>query len=621
MPGRPVNPDTDYKMRLRMHGNYRYAATQPHIQDPETGLSVRRHVVWGELTDDLRFLPNDRYWLASKEIRQKFIFPETWDISATHDLVTSQDVPVIPDPYIDTDGSAFSGTANVSSPDDQFNNRLYGAEFLMWEIAAYKGIRKDLHLVFDGSETVVNDILTLAMFPIIEKRNYSGVAKWQAYTKTPSRHELSPAYITRFTQSITDNHRMNFLKLRIARQGEKALVACDSTTRSAYGRCLADIRWGNNKDNCELQNTLEVVVYSLTNHEPIYYRTFAGNENDARTLRTIVSDLKALDCREIMIIFDRGYETEENIESMIKAHQPFLVCGKTGQKPVFGYINEIKYDETGIPTTMDYSSKYKLYGAQFEEERTVQSRSGIQINARLKINIFMNLQERMAVIQALNEAIRNEETVISELDPQLTRSDIKTVRKQLVYHTVKLARSGDLIIEKKDDLIRKEKATAGFFSSISYLVEGDAFKQYEFYVLRDEQEKYFEEMKCQLGFNMQRNWSEDGKTGRLFILFIALIIRNEIRRVWNEKLRNKYPSSLAVIDEMRPIRYVEYDNNETHITGFTTPQVEICRAFNIPIPSQSLSANQKKAIDRQLAGRKRGRPKGSINVKAIGNDL
>jgi hypothetical protein len=61
---------------------------------------------------------------------------------------------------------------------------------------------------------------------------------------------------------------MQFLKLRINRQAPKALVACDSTTRSAYGKCLADIRWGKNKDNEQLQNTLEVVVYSLDTHEP-----------------------------------------------------------------------------------------------------------------------------------------------------------------------------------------------------------------------------------------------------------------------------------------------------------------------------------------------------------------
>lgn len=48
-----------------------------------------------------------------------------------------------------------------------------------------------------------------------------------------------------------------------------------------------------------------------------------------------------------------------------------------------------------------------------------------------------------------------------------------------------------------------------------------AMQTWELYGLRDEQEKYFQQMKSQLGFDRQRNWSEEGKTGRLLILFVG----------------------------------------------------------------------------------------------------
>ena len=34
MAGRPRNPETKYKVALRVTGNYRYAATQPCFTDP-----------------------------------------------------------------------------------------------------------------------------------------------------------------------------------------------------------------------------------------------------------------------------------------------------------------------------------------------------------------------------------------------------------------------------------------------------------------------------------------------------------------------------------------------------------------------------------------------------------
>ena len=52
------------------------------------------------------------------------------------------------------------------------------------------------------------------------------------------------------------------------------------------------------------------------------------------------------------------------------------------------------------------------------------------------------------------------------------------------------------------------------------------------YKLRDEQEKYFQQMKTEMCSDRQRNWSEDGKTGRLFVLFVGLVIGSYIRHIW-----------------------------------------------------------------------------------------
>lgn len=82
-------------------------------------------------------------------------------------------------------------------------------------------------------------------------------------------------------------------------------------------------------------------------------------------------------------------------------------------------------------------------------------------------------------------------------------------------------------------------------------------------------------------------------------------------------MKEKYPSSIDVLQEMTPIRYVEYDDGTSHITGFTSGQAEIATAFKAPIPKECLSDTQKTGIKRKEAGTKRGRPKGSVNRKKI----
>lgn len=619
MAGRPRNPDTNYKVSLRRTGKYRYAATQPTFTDPNTGKVKRRFVYWGDVTEDLRFIPNDRYRLASKKERSRLIFPDGWDLTEADKINNAaKELPVSDDPYIVNDGSAFSGTVITDPAEEQFNNRFYGGPWFLWEIAVKKHVLEDLLDVFDDDQMLVNDIMTLAMFPMLTRWNYSQTERWQSYTKTPSSHALTSSFITRLTQSIHDSSRMNFLKLRIKRQASGAIVACDSTTRSAYGHCLADIRWGRNKDNAALQNTLEVVVYSLDAHEPIYYRTFAGNESDSRTLRTVISDLEALGCPLMTIIFDRGYETDENIEEMIRCEQSFLVCGKTGRSPVADEIMKIRYDEHGLPEDMNYSRENDLYACQRDLAKTVQLNDGSNKEVTLKINLFLNMTRRIRELVDISEELKDEKDIIEKHDSRpCSTAELKSLKKRCPHYSLKLDKNGCLSSAVKEKKVAKEKAAAGFFSSVSYRVEGNAIDQYELYVLRDEQEKYFESMKDQLGFNMQRNWSEDGKTGRLFILFISLILRTEIRSVWKKKLRSDYASSVDVLHTMLPIRFVEYEDGSTHVTGFTTSQVNICRAFDLPMPSDCLSAGQKAAIDRAAAGRKRGRPKGSLNKEKV----
>ena len=99
------------------------------------------------------------------------------------------------------------------------------------------------------------------------------------------------------------------------------------------------------------------------------------------------------------------------------------------------------------------------------------------------------------------------------------------------------------------------------------------------------QEKYFQQMKSQLGFNRQRNWSEEGKTGRLFVLFVGLVLSSYVRHIWKTtNLHKQFSSTLEVLDEMRSIRCIEHTNRAKFITPFVGGQLDICEAFGFKMP-------------------------------------
>ena len=99
---------------------------------------------------------------------------------------------------------------------------------------------EDLLRVFDGDLSAVNDILTLSIYTIAENRSFNRLDRWLDTHKTLSDHRFESDYITRLTQSIQEDHRMKFIKCRINRQPALSKGSIDSTTRSGYGKCLAD---------------------------------------------------------------------------------------------------------------------------------------------------------------------------------------------------------------------------------------------------------------------------------------------------------------------------------------------------------------------------------------------
>jgi hypothetical protein len=373
---RPVDPQSQYRVKLHSYNGYTYASTQPSYLDPETGKKKYRYIHWGAVDEKLKFTPGNSFWLASPEERAMLIFPEDWDVSQAFKFV---------------------GLRHPGRPacDGQCQNRMYGDVWLLEQVAMKTGIRQDLDAVFDGNSEVVDDLLTLAMFPYLTGHTYNRVVRWQRNAKTPSSRELTPTVITRLTQAITERHRLELLKLRAGRVGKGELCAVDSTTRSAYGDKLSDIRWGKNKERLPLEQTTEVVVYSLSNHIPLYYRTFPGNIPDSRTFRIIFADLDHTWFKNLVLVTDRGYETLFNLEKYILRGQPMVMCAKTCQKDIVKVINGLG-ESGGIPMGMEIDPDEKLYFKQFDFDYQVKSTgTSIKVSDRLKLNLYFDAKRKI----------------------------------------------------------------------------------------------------------------------------------------------------------------------------------------------------------------------------------
>lgn len=586
---RPTKEDSIYKVAIHKNAGYMYASTHPYTLTAE---GKRKYSIlhWGTVDQELRFTPGLRYLNASIEERSKLIFPKDWDLSQL-DKLSERRTPGRPS-YKGNDA-----------------NRLYGDVWLLEQVALKIGLRKDLLNVFDGDTELVDKILTLAFFPYLTGYTYNRLARWQRITKAPSGTELTPVMITRLTQSITESERMALFTLRARRLDKGELCAVDSTSRSAYGDSLADIKWGRNKDGVALEQTIEVVVYSLSSHMPVYYRTFPGNIPDSRSVETILTDLTHAGFPKVILITDRGYESLVNLERYILRHQQLIMCVKVRQSLVMEKILELGPFAgrlEGMSVDVETRIYYKQYDLVYE---VVGQGGGITKADRLKLNLYFDAVRRGQELTALDIAIEIQRQALEAIKAAGDRlDDDASIKKNYNWFDIEYDSSDRKILAYsiKEKTVASAKRASGFFANMTIGLDMDSMQALHAYGLRDEQEKYFQQMKGQMGFDKQRCWSEEGKTGRLFVLFTALIISSYVRHIWKStKLKDSFTSTHEMLDEMRSIRCIEHKGKAKFITPFVGSQLEICKAFEIEVPDGCAPVyKSKKSVEK-----KRGRPR------------
>lgn len=405
--GRPANKDTQNKVIVHTIGRHRYASTKVFTVG-EDGKKRYTYKHWGTLEDGDRFHPGTNYFYASVAERDRLIFPVAWDMSEVTEL------------------SSTRRRGRVSYQDGDVD-RQYGATWLLDKVAEATGVKDDLLKVLGGNHEMVNDVLTLAYFPFIENLSYNQLSQWQKEVKAPSEHELNSVSITRLTQSITERHRMDLFRCRARRVGRDELCAVDSTSMSTYGFNLVDIRWGKNKERLPLRQTLEVVVYSLTSHMPIYYKELPGNMPDCRTVGLIMRELEHAGFKNLVLVTDRGYESMKNLELYIAKGQKVITSVKVTGSDVMAKIKAIDMSH-GFPQGMTIAPKDNLYYAQYDMEYSVKGNGDNVIKAdKYRLNLYYNPLKRGEKICDIQHSVSEQsaelDMIIQTKEPVADRED------------------------------------------------------------------------------------------------------------------------------------------------------------------------------------------------------
>lgn len=606
---RPLDPNTGYRMSRHKVGVYLYASTQRLVE--EDGVEKRKYFDWGKLDANNIFTPLPRFLYLPPEERAKFIFPDEWDISSIQEAQVPAPAPV-EDAVLIIDQAASIA----------YNSRFYGGVWLLERIADEMGLREDLMITFSYNQVLVDDIMTISMFLCLTSYNVDRLAEWQCLEKYPSKRILSPPVITLLEQSITYQNKMDLFRCRALRVQEEEVLAVDSTTKTSFNGKLINAAWGQNKEGLNLPVTLEVTVYSLKQHAPVYTTTLQGNLNDSRSVDIIIADLIEMGLRNYILIMDRAYPNLKNLKKYIINDIKIIGCMKVNTGFSLNAIKQLGTFEL-VPEGFTFSEILELYVRQFDIEYSVKCDDGtVKAADRLKLNLYFDPIQRVKTLVALD---RGKDHQREELEKAVLKGDsyydmekkavedhyeifylewkkikvpiekcpeiIKAMEKEPKKRGIKPKYVYKYVLtgfSRNDAALINTKKTAGFRAIITLGQDSDPVQAMLNYGIRDEQEKDHEAWKTPLAGDRERNSSESASIGSSFIQFVGRIMYDNLRYKWksNIRLRKLFRSTLQLTDEMRKIKCFEYpEQSKLMLTPFVGKQRDACELLGYPIPN------------------------------------
>lgn len=248
---------------------------------------------------------------------------------------------------------------------------------------------------------------------------------------------------------------------------------------------------------------------------------------------------------------------------------------------------------------------YKQYDLDY---RVIGNGNTVHLADRFKLNIYFDSVKRGTDIMNLSTEVEMQRQALQDMkDNSYPLDDDTTIKRLYKWFDVDYNPKTRVInsFTLNEQKLSRARRTSGFYAIATLGMDLTAMQAWNLYGLRDEQEKFFQQMKTQLGHDRQRNWSEEGKTGRLLILFVGLVLSSYIRHIWKStELHKKFSSTLEVLDEMRSIRCIEHTGKAKHITPFVGAQIDIANAFDFKIPDNCAP----KYTSRKKDAPRRGRP-------------
>ena len=444
---------------------------------------------------------------------------------------------------------------------------------------------KDLELdkILDGifDSKTMGFILDFAAYSIITEGNAAQYYPDYAYNHplfTPGMKIYNDSAISDFLRTINHDQRQSFLDAWNEERSkrERIYISYDSTNKNCEAGDISMVEFGTAKVDTGLPIFNYAVGYDVNNREPLMYKKYSGSINDISQLQYMVEKIKGYGYRNIGFILDRGYFSKDNLHYMDSNGFSFIIMVKGCRELVSSLIR--KHRGSFESDWGNQISEFGIYG------KTVHSYVHSTDTRKRYVHIYYSAAKAVGERVRLEERIQEMQNYMERY--QDTDREFGPAFKKYFYLHYNKETGHFVYGEPKLQEIRDELQLCGYFAIISS-EKMNAKDAINLYKSRDMSEKVFRSDKTFLGNHCLRVASQEAASNKIFIGFIALIIRCRIYTALKDKAKEmtKKPNCLTVPAAIRELEKIEINRHLDKVYrldhAVTKRQKIILSAFNI----------------------------------------
>ena len=365
-----------------------------------------------------------------------------------------------------------------------------------------------------------------------------------SFLQEPFNGRRACELFTRCTPTLNDEFLEAWIKLNQDKEKEDSFYY-DVTSVSSYSDALPEIEFGYNRDKESLPQLNIGLLSSRKNDVPLFYTSYNGSINDTANFNYVLKRVKDLGLSsDFALIFDGGFSQDNINFTALQGHNLLLGVSQKRLKIVAAAVDKWRKE-----FKRTYDNSFML-----NEEIIYHGHTDFTLGTtKGRLLFYYSLTKEQQQLHDLYLHIAKEEKELEALTGGCPEPD---KYKDFFTVTPKRGPKG-FSFKRNEDAVHAAELQQGvtvLFTSLKNITDEEALLAYR---NKDRIEKMFETLKNDIIDGRMHVHSLEAWQGKLFVLFLALILRKELHKRLKPVLsttHHTFHRSVTVLKDIKMIR-------------------------------------------------------------------